>query len=150
MSLAVMRAALKSSLGTPTLVAGGYTLTIATRVKLGHVRFASTTEFQKTIVSAGPYLVIHGGSLDGWDSGSKKGNYSIQATLWLGIAKDTDDDLTNAEALLAAIKGRWTNTANFTGTGTHSPNEISWGAPILGDIAPILVQYQISTRFVAC
>jgi len=97
--------------------------------------------------TTGPYLVIDGGSLIGQVgdnlSGGNGSRYRIRGQLWIGIARSSDNDLQNVEALAKAVVDAWY---------TYVPVEnVTFDEPVVStERNPAIVKYTITAEATGC
>jgi hypothetical protein len=100
------RASMKAAVNG--LTAGGYTLSAA-RVKLGVDVLAANADMRRQLLTEGPYLIIKTGAKINHEplGTSRISTYEIQSDLYIGLDRNTDDDMTNVETFLEAIDEAW-------------------------------------------
>jgi len=113
MSIHAVRTTLKTDIEGVT--GGGFTLA-ASRVVLGIKNLAADNTFlaRLRIVDDDAFLQIRAGAQTEQDVQTKIVTYEIQADLWMGLDREPDDDMTNSEKLIEAIKTVLTGKRTMT------------------------------------
>ena len=120
------------------LSAGGYTLP-ATRIKLGYLPRTSAEDFLGDVQADGPFLLIGPGGREGLSIQSPHARYSIACKLWIGIPRDTADELKNIDDFLSALKAAWAGAT------------VSWEIPkFYHKQRPAVLLYRITADTVGC
>lgn len=105
-------------------VSGGG-LTLATgRVKLGYDRMLASPDFFAGLLADGPYLSIGTATLD-YDAAGAYGPAQVRAILYAGFDRDTDQEFTQVDDLLEALREAWNDPAGY-GSGEAAPLRIGW------------------------
>ena len=133
-----MRTNLQALAGTGAVIGGGYTLTAA-RVVLGYDDLALNNTFLASLQTDGPYLLIGAGELTEYVAPRRIANYSVPCDLWIGIARETDNDFLNVEKLLDAIKVAW---AGYDQSWLRSPLDVNKN--------PVPVHYRYVASRIGC
>ena len=120
------------------LSAGGYDLPAA-RIALGYLPRASDDDFIGDVQSDGPFLLIGPGAREALSIQNQHGRYTFACKLWIGIARDTADDLTNIETFIEALAEAWAGAT------------VSWELPRYNHKKrPTVLLYRISVQTIGC
>ena len=132
--LHAIRTSLKT--GANEVTGGGYTLATA-RVVLGYDELAVNNTFLADLVTSGPYLLIGDGELVRRSALDRVAIYRINCHLYIGIARETDNDFTNILTLLAALKNQT----------TWLECDLSWSRAKINVLkVPAIVHYEITAE----
>jgi len=102
------------------VAAGGMTL-LAARIKLGYEAITPNADRIRQMLDEGPYMIIRSGAkADHVPVGASRiSTFDIPVDLWIGLERQTDDDMTNLEKLLEAIDEAWIDHVT------------TWDAPVI-------------------
>lgn len=141
--MAAMESTIRSRLKTIAATVAGLT---ASRIVRGEDDISTSSEFFRTIVSDGMYLLIGPASQAGFDASNRFNQVDISVSLFFGFANDADYDFEAVETVLFGLRSKYANGANFI--DCTAPSSISISLPEIDrTLKPIVGRYNMQLTF---
>lgn len=144
--LSAQRQSLKTT--AESAASAPYAFASADRVKLAYSQFAPTDEILKTLVTAGPLLVILEGEkiedMGGEVQNPSPKRYRILSRLYIGFEREADNTFVAIEDFVEAIANAWrASSINVVDTNFSRPE-------INTDRNPAIAMYELQIEVFGC
>lgn len=144
--IGTFRAQLKAAIGA-SVTSGALTLS-AGDITVGYDHKPPSVDMFKDIGTSAAQMYIKPAVLKGIDKQSRQRQWSVEADLYFGFARETDNTMADVEGLIEAIFDRWDVAANWTGRGI--PDDIR--CELSADVkqSPVFAVYRIEVDVTSC